>query len=636
MVRLRGIPDEKFNTVGSTFRGLQASGYNNICKWILRYTGTSSGAQTEIEAPTAAWDGALEEVTTVLFTKTKINTVGDEYLKVPFSTAAGGSADTEHYFYVDKQETTTVTCLAKADCVAESSFHFWVDNGAGCEVEYYCWMNVAGTDSDPSEDGTAIECDISGATTAIEVAEVIDNLIDAKTGVGCDNGGTANLPIINANNGNVTDISDGDLATGFTWTIEQGGDDPNRAACCTITCKAQADCVESSSFHFFVADGSGSETEYYIWINKGAGSDPAESGTAIECDISLSGTAIEVAEVIDGLIAAKDDVGCDNGGGATLPIINAQSGSVTDPYDGTTTATTFSFIFQDGRLTSGASGTGHSCDISAATTAADVGTIFVAAFDAVAGISSTGTSTALIESDNTGSITDVSQSGSSLGTITVVRQGAASYGGGYLYVQSSSASDDSGAADHCQQVILEGFDAITGLYATDTIALSGTTAVKTAVQFKRISHLHGSKYGTGDADAAGNITVETSATANQTALLTIAAGATESGGCRIHVPDGQYLLVEDAIIYNVTNAATGATYVTVHLTGFEDSSNITPDYDHFTVVVQDITHQASDAKISREILTGSDTAVIICKESEVGTVGNEDFVFALELYTFTD
>lgn len=635
MVRLRGIPDEKFNPLDSTMAALHDHGYKNVCKWILKYTGTSNDNQTEISAPTAAWDGALEEVTTVAF-KTKALSIGSEYLKIPFSAAAGGSTGTEHYFYYDTNEITTVTCLALTDCVANSSFHFWVDNGAGCETEYYCWMKVDGEGADPSESGTAIECDISGATTAIQVAEVIDSLIDAKDGVGCDNGGTATLPIINANNGNVTDISDGDLATGFTWTIESGGDDPNRAGCCTITCDTKNNTTAEATFHFFVADGSGGETEYYLWMNvAGTDSDPVESGTAIECDISGIGTAIEVAEVIDGLINALTDVACDNGGTAALPIINANAGSVTDPYDGITVATSYAFIFQDGTLDSGASGTAHSSDISGATSAADVGTIIVALVDAVAGLSATGTATMTVESDNTGDIDDVSQSGSSFGTITKVRDGAASYGGGYLYIVSASADDTDAADKDCREVTLIGFDT-DGLFATDTIKMAGATFVKTAVQFKRISHIWGSKFGSADNDAKGDITVETSNTANCTALLTITAATTESGGAHIYVPDGQYLLMEDAKIFNITNANTGATYVTMALIGFEDSTNLTPDYDSYIACVQDITHQASDINPSRQVRVGSDTASVICSESEVGIVGNEDFVFVLELYTFTD
>jgi len=112
-------------------------------------------------------------------------------------------------------ESTTVVCLPQASCVESSSFHFTV---AG--TTYYCWLNK-GSGVDPAHAGeTGIECDISGAGTAIQVAEVIDNLIDAKTGVSCDNNGTATLTIVNEANGNVTDCVDED--TGFTITVTDG------------------------------------------------------------------------------------------------------------------------------------------------------------------------------------------------------------------------------------------------------------------------------------------------------------------------------------------------------------------------------------------------------------------------------
>jgi len=87
-------------------------------------------------------------------------------------------------------------------------------------------------------------------------------------------------------------------------------------------------------------------------------------------------------------------------------------------------------------------------------------------------------------------------------------------------------------------------------------------------------------------------------------------------------------------IFNTTDAATGATIVTALFTGFKTAANIDPDYDYLTAVVYDITNARSDCKASREIRIGTDTAVIITKEREVGEVGNETFVFVMELYTF--
>jgi hypothetical protein len=117
-------------------------------------------------------------------------------------------------------EVSYVTCLQKSECTAESSFHF---NVAG--TKYYVWLNVAGTDSDPTHAGeTAIEADISGSGSATTVAEVIDGLIDAKAGVGCDNNASEILTITNDVNGNViSTYDDTTTPTGFTITINDGG-----------------------------------------------------------------------------------------------------------------------------------------------------------------------------------------------------------------------------------------------------------------------------------------------------------------------------------------------------------------------------------------------------------------------------
>ena len=120
-------------------------------------------------------------------------------------------------------EITTILCNTKALSVENSTFHFWVSDGAGAETEYYCWINK-GTGADPTETGTAIECDISGATTAIDVAEVIDGLIDAKANVSAENGGTATITITNDQLGGVRDCSSSEgTDTGYTITITTQG-----------------------------------------------------------------------------------------------------------------------------------------------------------------------------------------------------------------------------------------------------------------------------------------------------------------------------------------------------------------------------------------------------------------------------
>jgi len=141
-------------------------------------------------------------------------------------------------------EITTVLCLAKALCVAESTFHFFVSDGSEAQTHWYIWLNVAGTDSDPVEDGDPIEANISGATTATDVAAIIAPLINAKGDVAAGN--VAGLiTITNAQNGAVIDCSSSEgLDTGFTISITTQGTSTH-----TIT-KATDEAPVYLAFHY--------------------------------------------------------------------------------------------------------------------------------------------------------------------------------------------------------------------------------------------------------------------------------------------------------------------------------------------------------------------------------------------------
>lgn len=395
-----------------------------------------------------------------------------------------------------------------------------------------------------------------------------------------------------------------------------------------------AEMTDASTFTFVVDDGDGTVTEYYIWFDLSDGaSDPGGTGTGVEAVAHGATTAADVAEIVKDAIHALGDVACTRSGDDII-IVNANDGEVVDAAE-EIAGTGCTFAIEQGGDDPSATGTGHNCDISGATSASDVGTIVVAAADGVAGISATGTTTMTVESDNTGDITDVAQSGASFGTITKLNEGRATYEGALFYIVSSSASDDGGATDHCQEVTVLGWDE-DGKKATEVVSMNGTTVVKLTQRFKRLTHMWGSKFGTGDDDAAGNIILITSATANKTTLLTIAAGSTESVGARIHIPNGQNVLIWDMEVSHTTNANTGSTIVTAHLTGFEDASNTDPDYDVLHALVNAVSNHSTDSKIARQVRIGTNAAMIIFKETEAGTEGNETAVIAIEIWTFTE
>lgn len=133
----------------------------------------------------------------------------------------------------DVAEIFTVTCLAKASCSASTYFCFdLIDADADYpDLFYYVWLNVGGSDADPAVTGrTAIEADISGATTDTDVALIIKNLIDALTDAGAAVGAGDEDHIITVTNGTagaVIDARDGldgtTGVTGFTVAVTTQG-----------------------------------------------------------------------------------------------------------------------------------------------------------------------------------------------------------------------------------------------------------------------------------------------------------------------------------------------------------------------------------------------------------------------------
>ena len=121
-------------------------------------------------------------------------------------------------------EITIVTfTLTMANMTDASTFTFVVDDGDGTTTPYYVWFDKVGTTADPGGTGTGIEADVSGATTAAQVAEIVKALIHAKSDVACTRTGDY-ITVTNANNGNVTDAVEEITGTGCEFDITtQGG-----------------------------------------------------------------------------------------------------------------------------------------------------------------------------------------------------------------------------------------------------------------------------------------------------------------------------------------------------------------------------------------------------------------------------
>lgn len=123
-------------------------------------------------------------------------------------------------------------------------------------------------------------------------------------------------------------------------------------------------------------------------------------------------------------------------------------------------------------------------------------------------------------------------------------------------VVSSDAGDDTGAGDHVQQVTVFGVDE-NDAYTTDDIATNGVAIVDGTVKWKRLISAWASSWGSGGADAAGNITIVTKTTGAAT-YMTIAAGSNETVSARFWIASGYSARIIRAKMSLYANVAAGS------------------------------------------------------------------------------
>jgi hypothetical protein len=147
-----------------------------------------------------------------------------------------------------------------------------------------------------------------------------------------------------------------------------------------------------------------------------------------------------------------------------------------------------------------------------------------------------------------------------------------------VFVDSSSASDDTGGTDHCQEVTVIGIVA-DGTPTLDRMPTNGLTGLDTGeALWRRLVHAYGSAWGSGDDDAAGNITIQDDA-AGTNDYLTIAAGANESDGLKIYLGGGWRAMVEMEMNITAMEDTTKAGNISMKAlyNGFEEHGT-DPDY----------------------------------------------------------
>ena len=401
----------------------------------------------------------------------------------------------------------------------------------------------------------------------------------------------------------------------------------------TIACKTAANTTTGT--YFTIYDSEASPTGYYVWLDKngdGVTDKPTVATlTEIVCDISAATTADDVGVIVAAAIDAKGGFGAANSSGV-VTVTMATKGDPTEIADVDTTYTIA--VTEDGGADPGISGTGAECDITASTTAGDVATVIQGVIDGVSGITATvSTATITMKNDADGNVASVTVSSAVAYTLTQVKAGSDAYEGTPIYFKSASASDKNAAAGHVRKITAIGFYKDNGIprLKSEEISLdvtAGTTRVNSSESlWFRIIHHGASDWGSGDNDAAGNISMQ-----NHDAVvsyLVLAAGTNESEGAVIWVPAGWHVLIPFVSVtlddIAVATAIDGA-MAQMAFTGFDDSknqrlTNLTPDNDTKSFPVN--LHRPNLVKEWKDILPlprhGTNVAKITINESKVNT-----------------
>jgi hypothetical protein len=394
-----------------------------------------------------------------------------------------------------------------------------------------------------------------------------------------------------------------------------------------LVTKTQAQITTGTYFTY--TDSQGSPTSYYVWMDKngdGVTDDPGASGTGVACNISAATTAADVATIIataiNGLIGT--------GASAVSETVTVTMATKGDPTDAVDVDTTFTInVTENGGADPSATGTGAECDIKAATTASDVGTIIAAVLTALANITVTGTTTILMENDVAHGVTATTDYDT---TYTIVRTqiSADDHGGAPVYLVSASADDTDNIAKDMRKVNIIGFTA-TELISEEK-ALSGTTRVKsTELLWKRIIHYGGSDWGSAGQDAKGNISMQ-DIDGTATYLVITAAGNESEGGV-IWIPNNFHAMIAEMSLdlHDIAIAAvTDGAVVKFIKSGLDETKNnriYNTDPDHPNIPIT-ATLGKPHNKIKwpqKSQMHGSDVAKLTIQEALVTTT--VDFVF---------
>lgn len=299
------------------------------------------------------------------FTKKEVFTiVCDTRVNIPgsssFSWQDSEGTPTTYYGYFTKKEVVSIQCLDAASTTTGT--YFTITDSEAAPTSYYVWMdkNGDGSTDDPSPAGgaTGVACNISAATTADDIATIVAAALDALVGFGAS-ATTNTVTVTMATKGDPTDAADVD--TGYTVSVtEQGGEDPTGTGTGVefdISASATADDVGTVIATAIDAlggtgasnttgtvtvtmatkgdptDAADIDSGLTITVTEQGGEDPSPTGpTGVECDISASITAANVATVVQTALNGLSDLTA-TVSTATVTAEVDNEGHVTDATD---------------------------------------------------------------------------------------------------------------------------------------------------------------------------------------------------------------------------------------------------------------------------------------------------------------
>lgn len=169
----------------------------------------------------------------------------------------------------------------------------------------------------------------------------LDIFLDGGEMVSYKLSGNAGEPVYEEFDIKFTEINiatDTDSTGAYKCDIDNGFDDGSFdqagvAEVTAITCPAASAITTGQYFKFWLANGTGGWTAYYVWFNKdGGGSDPAPTGyTEIEVAISTGNTNAQVATAVGAALdAAHNNFGTPSVDSNVCTVTSQQQGDVKD------------------------------------------------------------------------------------------------------------------------------------------------------------------------------------------------------------------------------------------------------------------------------------------------------------------